>query len=64
VIVFGPKHLRRLLRDYADYNNNDRTHLSLGKDAPNSRLVERDGAIVSQPVLGGLHHRYGRTRTG
>jgi transposase InsO family protein len=63
-IVFGPKHLRRLRRAYADYYNNDRTHLSLSKDSPNSRAVERDGAIVSRPILGGLHHRYGRKPTG
>ena len=60
VIVLGPSHLRRLLRDYADYYNNDRTHLGLDKDTPNSRAVEYDGPIVSRPILGGLHHRYSR----
>jgi transposase InsO family protein len=49
-------HLRRLLRDYADYYNNDRTHLSLDKDSPNFRGIERDGALTLRPVLGGLHH--------
>ena len=63
-IVFGPKHLHRLLRAYADYYNNDRTHLSLDKDSPNSRAVERDGAIVSRLVLGGLHRRYARVPVG
>jgi len=29
VIVFNDKHLRRLLRDYVDYYNHTRTHLSL-----------------------------------
>lgn len=62
VIVLNADHLRRLLRAYADYYNNDRTHLGLGKDAPNSRPVEAEGIIVSRPVLGGLHHRYGRER--
>lgn len=60
VIVLNADHLRRLLRAYADYYNNDRTHLSLDKDAPNSRPVEPEGAIESRPILGGLHHRYGR----
>jgi transposase InsO family protein len=64
VIVFGPKHLRRLLRSYADYYNNDRTHLSMGKDSPNSRSIEHDGAIFSRPLLGGLHHRYVRIPAG
>jgi len=33
---------------------------SLGKDAPDFRPMEAEGEIVSRPVLGGLHHRYGR----
>ena len=59
-IIYGAAHLRRVLRSYAEYYNNDRTHLGLAKDTPHSRPVEAAGAIVSQPVLGGLHHRYGR----
>ena len=35
-------------------------HVSLGKDAPCRRPVERFGHIVAYPVLGGLHHRYAR----
>ena len=53
-------HLRRVLRAYADYYNNHRTHLALGKDAPNFRHAEIKGGIISQSMLGGLHHRYGR----
>lgn len=59
-IPLNAAHLRRRLRAYADYYNNDRTHLSLDKDAPNPRAVELHGAIVSRPILGGLHHRYRR----
>jgi hypothetical protein len=53
-------HLRRMLRQYVEYYNNDRTHLALGKDSPNSRAVETEGKIISTPILGGLHHRYSR----
>jgi transposase InsO family protein len=60
VIVVSAAQLRRLLRAYADYYNNDRTHLSLAKDAPNPRPIEVSGRIISRPVLGGLHHRYTR----
>jgi transposase InsO family protein len=38
VIVFGEAHLRRVLRSYADYYNDVRTHRSLNKDAP--RIAE------------------------
>ena len=60
VIILNAAHLRRVLRAYADYYNNDRTHLGLAKDAPRFRAIEAEGEIVSRPVLGGLHRRYGR----
>ncbi len=40
VLVFGERHLRHLLRAYADYYNWTRTHLSLDKDSPASRAIE------------------------
>jgi hypothetical protein len=60
VIVFGERHLRHVLRSYAEYYNGVRTHLSLVKDAPMTRPVQAIGSILSQPVLGGLHHHYVR----
>jgi transposase InsO family protein len=60
VIVLGEAHLRRILQAYARYYNDLRTHLSLDKDAPFSRPVQRIGSITSQPLLGGLHHHYMR----
>jgi transposase InsO family protein len=60
MIVFGEAHLRRTLRGYAAYYNASRTHRSLNKDAPLHRAIERLGTVVSRPVLGGLHHQYGR----
>lgn len=60
VIILDADHLRRVLRAYAEYYNESRTHLSLAKDSPDGRPVEARGRVVSSPVLGGLHHRYGR----
>jgi len=60
LIVFNAEHLQRILAGYAAYYNEMRTHVSLGKDAPVTRPVERRGDIVAYPVLGGLHHRYAR----
>ena len=39
-----------------------RTHLSLAKDTPESRLVQppQAGRVVAVPQVGGLHHRYER----
>jgi hypothetical protein len=42
------------------YYNGARTHLSLEKDAPVSRAVDRAGHILCRPILGGLHHQYAR----
>jgi len=60
MIVFGEAHLRRILGRYAAYYNVSRIHRSLNKDAPIHRAIERLGAVIAQPVLGGLHHRYCR----
>ena len=60
VVVFGERHLRHLLRSYANYYNQIRTHLSLNKDAPVSRAIQSVGHIFPTPILDGLHHRYVR----
>jgi hypothetical protein len=62
VVVLNETHLRRLLSQYLIYYHRARTHLSLEKDAPEPRLVERleQGRIVETPMVGGLHHRYTR----
>jgi transposase InsO family protein len=59
-IVLGEAHLCRILRTYARYYNDIRTHWSLDKDAPVSRSVQRIGSISSHAILGGLHHHYVR----
>jgi putative transposase len=61
VVVLNNAHLR-VLRAYLAYYHQARTHLSLGKDAPEPRSVERPdrGRIVATPMVGGLHHRYSR----
>ena len=60
VVVFGEGHLRRVLAAYTGYYNELRTHLSLGKESPCHRSVQRRGQLVARPILGGLHHQYYR----
>ena len=60
VLIFGERHLRRVLTSYSLYYNDTRTHLGLGKDAPRRRAVEQSGTVVAIPVLSGLHYRYAR----
>ncbi len=62
VIVLNERHLRQILASYCDYYHRSRTHLSLDKDCPDCRSVQRAdaGKIVAIPQVGGLHHRYER----
>ena len=62
VIVINERHLRRVLGEYFTYYHRSRTHLGLEKDCPKSRAVEPPelGPINSEPMVGGLHHRYFR----
>ncbi len=62
VIVMGERHLRTILDSYFAYYHRTRTHLSLGKDAPEARPTQRaeSGEVIELPQVGGLHHRYER----
>jgi len=62
MIVLGERHLRRILRSYVDYYNETRTHLSLDKDTPKGRPIQRrdQGTVIELKRVGGLHHEYVR----
>jgi hypothetical protein len=61
VVVFNENPLRRLLREFIDYYNDERTHTSIS-DAPAGRPVKsrpsERAEVVELPRVGGLHHRY------
>ena len=62
IIVLSEEHLRRLLREYVKYYNNDRCHLSLERNTPKGRAVlhkpSEVAKIMSISRLGGLQHKY------
>jgi len=62
VIVLNDRHLKRLMNEYVNYYQDDRTHLGLDKQTPAGREAATctpvDAKVVSIPRLGGLHHRY------
>jgi transposase InsO family protein len=62
VIVLSEASLRRTLTSYFAYYHEWRTHLSLGKDAPESRRIQppQEGRVIEIPAVGGLHHHYER----
>ena len=47
VLIFGERHLHRVLTLYSLYYNETRTHLGSAKDAPIRRAVQRSGPIVT-----------------
>jgi hypothetical protein len=54
VIVWNERSLRRTLHSYFAYYQRSRTHLALGKDAPEPRAVEppEQGRVVAIPQVG------------
>jgi hypothetical protein len=62
IIALNEQHLRRIMRDYVTYHEQDRLHDSLAKDAPKRRPREQragnTATVMALPRLGGLHHRY------
>src|SRR5436309_8992557 len=61
-IVVNEASLYRHVKSFVTYYHESRTHLSLGKDSPESRAVQPPelGRIVAIPQVGGRHHRYER----
>jgi transposase InsO family protein len=61
-IVLSERHLKRILREYFDYYNYSRAHMSLAGNSPLPRKVEPPdrGKVIAIPQASGLHHRYTR----
>jgi transposase InsO family protein len=70
LIPMTENHLRRMLKDWQIHNNQTRPHSGLGPGFPEAspglpvarqkdRHQIREGCrVVSEPILGGLHHEY------
>ena len=65
VLVLGEAHLRRVLREYMAYFNQDRPHQGIGQGIPGDAAAPPVhagalGTVRAFPVLGGLHHAFQR----
>jgi transposase InsO family protein len=62
VIVLNEAHLCRLVTSYLASYHTVRPHLSLERNAPIPRPIQRpsEGNVVAVPCVGGLHHGYRR----
>src|SRR5256885_12390548 len=50
VLIYGERHLRRILTLYSLYYNETRMHLALRKDAPLRRAIHGSGTIIATPI--------------
>ena len=60
IIVLNEQHLLTLLTEFLGYYNRDRPHRTLDLQTPVPREPKSHGVVVTRPILGGLHHAYGR----
>ena len=63
VLILGERHLRRVLREYTDYFNQERPHQGLRQQVPDAPAGgptqrERIGSVLALPIVSGLHHAY------
>ena len=62
MIILNEEHLRRFLKKYIRYYNNDRCHLSLDRNTPKGRLIQNKPSVTARVIpiyrLGGLQHKY------
>ncbi len=61
IIPLSENHLCTLLREFADYYNQDRIHTSLNKSPPCKREVQfkkKGQKLITLPRVRGLHNRY------
>jgi putative transposase len=62
ILIFGERHLERILREYVTHYNEERPHRGLSLETPEPKLALTcaDGEIVRVARLGGLINEYHR----
>jgi putative transposase len=69
LIPLNERHLKRIVKEYANHYNRGRPHSALGPGipeppqttvpaGPHRHQLPQNRRVVSTPVLGGLHHEY------
>ena len=64
VLIYGDKHLGRIVTEYTAYFNEERPHQGIDQRILDRYDLARSkptrGQIISKAILGGLHHSYSR----
>jgi putative transposase len=60
--ILGETHLKRILKEYVKYYNQQRPHQGIEQQLPEPGSTKSlsSGKVLAFPVLGGLHHSYER----
>ena len=59
-LLISEKQIRKIIREYVDYHNHQRSHQGLGK-IPDPESLSDTGSVCKTSVLGGLHHPHSRS---
>jgi len=62
MVIFNEKQLHDLMKQYVEYYNNERCHLSVSRDSQTGREIQNkpfgSARVISFSRIGGLHHVY------
>ena len=59
-IIFSEKQIRKILKKYITYFNKKRPYQGISQEVPDGYTPQKQGNVLSHPVLWGLHHHYYR----
>jgi hypothetical protein len=59
-ILFNGAQIRNILDGYVEYYNEKRPHQGIAQKVPGGYTPQKQGKVITYPILSGLHHHYER----
>ena len=59
-ILFNGAQIRNILAGYIGYYNEKRPHQGIAQKVPGGYTPQKQGKVITYPILSGLHHHYER----
>ncbi len=59
-VLFNEWQIRTIFKEYIDYYNKERSHQGIDQQVPEGYEPQKEGDIVSKPILSGICHSYER----
>jgi len=59
-ILFNEAQIRNILAEYIGYYNEKRPHQGIAQKVPKGYTPQKQGKVITHPILSGLHHHYER----